>query len=400
MLRATLDSVLVQGDTVDYQVVVLDNASTDDTAVVVSAFDDSRAVHVRNTETISQYRNWVRGLELNRSEYVTILPDDDLYLPGFIERSVEALDANPSAGFSVTRARYIGEDGAPLPEDHAPGELPDTVPSEVSGRCMNGREFLRHVVEGQGWIYLQPVMVMTRSSVMAAVGSFDPRHSKTVFDFNLWIRMAGEADVVFVDEELAAIRIHNDQVSHSAYRTFGSVGRVGLVAERMEAALHLLASEWSNDPEAREWLSSQLLRLGAERSGLMAEALPGLNLTWDQRVEVAVGKIEALVDPDRSFVLIDSDTWGLTEIGGRRVIPFLERDGLFWGPPADDDEAVEELERARSAGATHVVFGWPAFWMLDFYEGFRRYLERNFDCVAKDSFIIAFDLRSSLRNSC
>jgi hypothetical protein len=329
---------------------------------------------------------------MNRSDYFCILPDDDIYLPGFIDRSVEALDAHPSAGFSVTLCGHIGADGGPLPEGFDFQTVPDRAPTEILGRCIDGLDWLHCVVEGHSWIYLQPAMVMMRSSELDAVGSFDPRHSKTHLDFDLWIRLASRSDVVFVNQELALMRIHDDQVSHAAYRTTSSPGLVGSIAERMEAGLCLLASPRSEEPDYRDWLGGRLLRLNEELSQATADRLPGLNLSWDQRVQVAAQKIMRIVEPGREFVLIDSDQWGLSEVGTSRALPFLERDGIYWGPPVDDATAIRELERARSAQATHIVFGWPAFWWLDYYEDFRRYVEQNFSCVARDSFVTIFDL--------
>lgn len=386
LLRATVESVLAQ-DYSDLRLLIVDDGSTDDTAAVVASFDDPRIDYFANETNIGVFRNWTVALGMNRSDYFCILPDDDMYLPGFIERSVEALEACPSAGFSVARCRYVGIDGEPLPEDVRPRR----TPVEVSGRCIDGLDWLHHVVEGQSWIYLWPSTVMMRSTELDAAGPFDPRHSKLTFDFNLWNRMARRSDVVFLDRELAVMRIHDGQVS-AAYRTTSSPGQVALVAERIEAGLSLLASSRSQRLEYREWLGDRLQQLSSELSQIIADQLPGLNLGWEERVHLACREIGRFVEPGRDFVLIDSDQWGLAEVGASRAIPLVERDGRYWGPPVDDATAIHEVERARSAGATHLVLGWPAFWWLDHYEEFRRHVEERFPCVARNSSVIIFDL--------
>ena len=95
--------------------------------------------------------------------------------------------------------------------------------------------------------------------------------------------------------------------------------------------------------------------------------------------------------PDR--LLVDECEWGSDILVGRRAIPFLERDGQYWGQPPDDGTAIRELERLQQSGANFIVFAWSAFWWLDYYVGLEGYLSSKFRCVLKNSRLIAFDLR-------
>ncbi len=83
-----------------------------------------------------------------------------------------------------------------------------------------------------------------------------------------------------------------------------------------------------------------------------------------------------------------------TEFPIRDVLPFLERDGVYWGAPASDNEAITELERMRGRGCSFMVFSWLSFWWLDHYSGFRAYLRAHFRCVRENDCLIAFDLRA------
>ena len=92
------------------------------------------------------------------------------------------------------------------------------------------------------------------------------------------------------------------------------------------------------------------------------------------------------------FILVDENQFGAGIVSGRRVFPFIEKDGQYWGPPADDEQAVRELERLRQAGARYIVFAQHASWWLDYYPGLREYLRSNFRIVGNDMQMIAFDL--------
>jgi SAM-dependent methyltransferase len=116
---------------------------------------------------------------------------------------------------------------------------------------------------------------------------------------------------------------------------------------------------------------------------------------WGERLRSAAQELAALVPAGNAFILVDEGQWDVAEyIAGRRCIPFLERDGEYWGAPDDDETAIGELERLRRAGAGFLAFGWPAFWWLDYYAGFQRHLRQQFPCVLENDRLIVFDLRS------
>jgi hypothetical protein len=108
---------------------------------------------------------------------------------------------------------------------------------------------------------------------------------------------------------------------------------------------------------------------------------------------VAAQEVATIVPPGEAFVLIDEDKWGTKHVlAGRRAIPFLERDGRYWGAPADDTTAVRELERLRQEGATFLVIAWPAFWWLDHYSALHEYLRAKFRCILRNERLVLFSL--------
>jgi predicted O-methyltransferase YrrM len=114
---------------------------------------------------------------------------------------------------------------------------------------------------------------------------------------------------------------------------------------------------------------------------------------WAEGVERAARDIASVVPASGTFILVDDAQWGI-DVSPRRAIPFLERDGIYVGPPADDVTAIAEVERSRQAGAGFIVFGRPARWWLDHYAGLTRYLRGRFPCVQETDHVIVFDLRA------
>lgn len=118
---------------------------------------------------------------------------------------------------------------------------------------------------------------------------------------------------------------------------------------------------------------------------------------WMHRLRQATSDTTNVIPEGETFLLVDQAAFGSTFAINRRSIPFPEREGQYWGRPADDRSAIDELERLRRRGAAFIVFTWPAFWWLDFYSGLNDHLCSNFACVWRDERLVIFDLRPSGR---
>jgi exopolysaccharide biosynthesis predicted pyruvyltransferase EpsI len=120
----------------------------------------------------------------------------------------------------------------------------------------------------------------------------------------------------------------------------------------------------------------------------------GSRPTDTERLRRLTGAAASLIPQGSAFLLVDDSAIGTFPLAGRKPLPFIERDGIYWGPPGDDSQAIGELERMRGAGATFLVIAWPAFWWLDYYADFHRYLRAGFRCVLDDDTAKIFDLRT------
>jgi hypothetical protein len=127
-----------------------------------------------------------------------------------------------------------------------------------------------------------------------------------------------------------------------------------------------------------------------ERAGLEARPDVWRRNSWWHRLAETVRELDRLVPAGTAFALADQGEWGIEATDARRPVPFVEHDGQYWGPPADDDAAIRELERLRAAGARFVAFGWPAFWWLDHYSGLREHLRSRYRCVLENDRLVVF----------
>jgi Acetyltransferase (GNAT) domain len=121
----------------------------------------------------------------------------------------------------------------------------------------------------------------------------------------------------------------------------------------------------------------------------------GSQRSWYGQLQMAIQDVAGAVPSREMFVLIDEDSWQIDPGGGRQAIPFVERNGTYWGLPADDETAIQELEKSRQNGANYIVIGWPAFWWLEYYDGLRRHLRSRYRCMLENDRVIVFDLQRS-----
>lgn len=94
LLKNAIKSALDQ-DYEDIEVIVSDNSSTDNTKTIFDSFINKKLRYVRSDEILSMPDSWEYALNQSNGEYITCLPDDDVYIfPDIIKRSLEALSVN------------------------------------------------------------------------------------------------------------------------------------------------------------------------------------------------------------------------------------------------------------------------------------------------------------------
>jgi len=103
-----------------------------------------------------------------------------------------------------------------------------------------------------------------------------------------------------------------------------------------------------------------------------------------------------LVPLDEAFIFVDESLRSL--LPHSKALPFLERDGQDWGPPADDTTAIAELERMRQAGAKYIAFAWTSYWWFGHYTGFAKHLGSCHRCVFDSESVKVYSLQSQTLN--
>jgi hypothetical protein len=106
---------------------------------------------------------------------------------------------------------------------------------------------------------------------------------------------------------------------------------------------------------------------------------------WSQTSNVARKEMEKLIASGDSAIVIDDEALGPEFLAERKLLPFLEKDGQYWGSPENDETAIEELERLKAdSSARFLVLAWPAFWWRDQYPRFFDHVDARYECLERN----------------
>jgi len=110
-------------------------------------------------------------------------------------------------------------------------------------------------------------------------------------------------------------------------------------------------------------------------------------------------EILGLISPEEKFILVDEEQVRY-ELGKRSTaIPFLEKDGQYWGPPKDAAAAIHEFERLHKTGVSFLIVTWTGFWWLEYYIEWHHYLQSNFTVILQNERLVVFDLRNKTKKN-
>jgi len=193
-LGRTVESVLGQ-DFGEYEVVVCDDASTDDTPGVCERYRGARVRYLRSEERGGAGRAWNRCVEQARGAYVVLLHADDMLDRAFLRRAVAVLDRRREVGLVHCAVQHIDEEDKPL---HLQRLYEDD-------RVDTGEALVRRLLlEG---CVVNPAGVMVRRHLYERVGPFTDKIVWGV-DWHMWLRIALQAHVAYLADPLAFYRQH------------------------------------------------------------------------------------------------------------------------------------------------------------------------------------------------
>lgn len=213
-----------------FEIIVVNDGSPGNCRELVRPFlSDSRVRYVeKENGGVASARN--AALAVAVGEFIGFLDQDDLWLPDKLEKQVRFLDAHPECAFVHARQLYIDSSNRPIDREFINIE-------PIRGDCFS-LLFERNRIG--------VLTVLARKHAVEEAGGFNVS-SSGADDYEVWLRISFRRLVGFIDEPVAAYRVHDCNASHDPIKT-------------TEADLAVIESVCRSLPNIEEKISRELIR--------------------------------------------------------------------------------------------------------------------------------------------
>jgi hypothetical protein len=221
----------------DWELLIVNDGSTDNTVEIVKSYDDSRIRLLNNPENLRLIKTLNHGLEEARGELIARLDADDRAAPNRLRLQVAAFDECEGLSLVGGRSNTIDEDGNLM--SNGDGVFQPETADQLRWACVFLNPF-RH-----------SAVMFKRSIVRDELGGY-PEEAKDMEDYALWTRLMAKYDAINLPEVLCDYRIHGASVISQAKEVAGNA----LDPRRAVASLYYLenARRAGVPPElAKQW---------------------------------------------------------------------------------------------------------------------------------------------------
>jgi glycosyltransferase involved in cell wall biosynthesis len=222
-LPDALNSLLMQTFR-EFEAIVIDDASTDDTLAVLEPYQQDKRIRVIHHEVnVGNIASYNEGLSAARGRYVAILSADDwMTVPDAVERQVALFEQDPDVGLVYSAHDVVQE-----------GTLIKTVRPWPEDAIRPGIEEFQKLIWGN---YILHSGAMLRTELATELGPYTPElpHSG---DWDMWLRAAARGNVGYVAAALYAYRLHRSNMFHTRMEPGHETLQVVRTVERAYASL-------------------------------------------------------------------------------------------------------------------------------------------------------------------
>lgn len=198
LLPETINSVLSQSYS-NFELLIIDDNSPDDTQSVVSQYSDPRIRYINNSRNLGPQGNWNRCLELAQGQYYKLLPQDDLLAPDCLKEQVAILEADTDGSIVLVfgSRQIIDFKGHPFLKRG----LSNTKPGRIAGL-----ELIRNCVRAGTNLIGEPGNGLIRRELIDKVGSYDASYPFLI-DLDFWFRVLLHGDAFYMGKWTSSFRV-------------------------------------------------------------------------------------------------------------------------------------------------------------------------------------------------
>ncbi|MFV8806036.1 glycosyltransferase family 2 protein [Aerococcus urinaeequi] len=197
-LRQAVESILNQTYK-EFDLLVIDDGSTDNSAFIIKEFNDSRIIYLKNERNLGITKTLNRGLELIESEYIVRMDSDDICKPKRLEEQIFYMDKNKNIAISGTNIIVFSEEKNIIDTRVRVSTKPNQVRTEL----------LFHSP------LFHPTVIVRNEVIKKENFKYSPKFEATE-DYGLWQDVARKYDISNLEKQLLRYRVHSDSIRANA----------------------------------------------------------------------------------------------------------------------------------------------------------------------------------------
>lgn len=185
----------------DFDLLVLDNFSSDGTSEWLKSLSDSRIKIYSSEKALTIEQNWNRIIEIPKGEFMTLIGHDDLLDENYLQETNRLIESNPSASLYQSHFRFVGIDGLKIRS------------CKKMNKVYNGKEYLKSILTDE--LDTMGTGYMMRSKDYDKSGGI-PYYPNLLFaDHALWIKLTSISKMVVNENETFSYRL-NQSISKTS----------------------------------------------------------------------------------------------------------------------------------------------------------------------------------------
>lgn len=256
-LKTRIDSILAQTFT-DYEIILLDDCSTDGSRRFLLQYRDHPAVSrivLNGRNGGSPFMQWEKGIRLARGKYIWIAESDDSALPDFLRRTVGELEAHPEAQLCITGSEIIDAEGRVREQNGFDRWEPDGTT-----RIFPSYEYLVQHMVNRNSVYNASMVLFRRKDCLKEIGS---RYLRMRYcgDWFFWIEQIRKGPIVEIRERLNRFRQHTDNTTAESAADMKVWGEIVYVKKLLHTRVirekwRILRDKYDSYRTVKRWASS------------------------------------------------------------------------------------------------------------------------------------------------
>ncbi len=170
-LKESISSILNQTYK-DFEFIIIDDGSQDDSLSIINSFNDSRIKVIRNHRNLGIRKSRNRAIKIAQGKFIAIFDADDIARPTKLQEQFDVMTKDPSIDMCFAKRSLIDSNSKKICDEWYPS--------------------FEKILELRNWNFIGHGTVMMKTSMLQNVGGYDESKNTTGQDTELWIKLKNE----------------------------------------------------------------------------------------------------------------------------------------------------------------------------------------------------------------